>query len=120
MLKVASDEADLAIIDAPPFAKDIAFEAAQHADFILIPTKPAVLDVMSMVKTLELVITRQAGGGLLTFCPVQGREVADMEASIRKLGATVALCGCITVSPIQGPADWSHRAGVRTGRQGRG
>ena len=27
---------------------------------------------------------------VLTFCPVQGREVVEMEASIRKLGATVA------------------------------
>lgn len=91
MLKVASEEADLAIIDAPPFAKDIAYEAAQLADFILIPTKPAVLDVMSMVKTLELVgHYNKASAVVLTFCPVQGREVGEMEASIRKLGATVA------------------------------
>ena len=91
MLKAAAEQADLAIIDAPPFAKDIAFEAAQQADFILIPTKPAVLDVMSMVKTLELVSHYgKPAAVVLTFCPVQGREVVEMEASIRKLGATVA------------------------------
>src|SRR4051812_35074898 len=56
VLKAAADTGcDLAIIDAPPFAKDIAYEAAQRADFILIPTRPAVLDVMAMTKTLELV-----------------------------------------------------------------
>ena len=90
MLNSASEQADLAIIDAPPFAKDIAFEAAQQADFILIPTKPAVLDVMSMVKTLELVSHYgKPAAVVLTFCPVQGREVVEMEASIKELGATV-------------------------------
>lgn len=90
MLKAAEDHADLAIIDAPPFSKDIAYEAAQLSDFILIPTKPAVLDVMSMTKTLELVAHyRKPSAVVMTFCPVQGREVSDMEAAIRKLGATI-------------------------------
>src|SRR5688500_12992786 len=80
MLKVASDRAGVAVMAAPPFAKDIAFEARQHADFILIPTRPAVLDVMSMVKTLELVKHYDKPAAVvLTFCPVQGKEVADME-----------------------------------------
>src|SRR3954469_5532460 len=69
---------ELAIIDAPPFAKDIAFEAAQHADFILIPTRPAVLDVMAMTRTLELVRHYEKPAAVvLTFCPPQGREVSD-------------------------------------------
>lgn len=86
----ATDESgcDLAIIDAPPFAKDIAFEAAHHANFILIPTRPAVLDVMAMTKTLDLV--RHYGKPaaiVLTFCPPSGREIADTEQAIRQLGA---------------------------------
>ena len=81
---------DLAIIDAPPFAKDIAFEAAQRADFILIPTRPAVLDVMAMTKTLELVAHYgKPSAVVLTFCPIQGREIADTEAAVRQLGATI-------------------------------
>jgi chromosome partitioning protein len=79
-----------AIIDAPPFAKDIAFEAAQHADFILIPTRPAVLDVMAMTKTLELVRHyAKPSAVVLTFCPTQGREVRDTEAAIQQLGANI-------------------------------
>jgi len=36
MLKAARDAGtDLVILDAPPVAKDIAFQAAEHADFIL-------------------------------------------------------------------------------------
>lgn len=80
----------LAIIDAPPFAKDIAFEAAQHADFILIPTRPAVLDVMAMTRTLELVRHYAKPSAVaLTFCPSQGREVTDTEAAVLQLGATI-------------------------------
>jgi chromosome partitioning protein len=82
---------NLAIIDAPPFAKDIAYEAAQQADFILIPTRPAVLDVMAMTRTLELV--RHYGkpsAVVLTFCPIQGREIADTEDAIEQMGATLA------------------------------
>ena len=57
----------------------------------MIDTPPAVLDVMSMVKTLELLSHyKKPAAVVLTFCPVQGREVDEMEASIRKLGAMVA------------------------------
>lgn len=92
VLKAAADTGcDLAIIDAPPFAKDIAFEAAQHADFILIPTRPAVLDVMAMTKTLELVAHyKRPSAVVLTFCPIQGREIADTEAAVKQLGAAIA------------------------------
>ena len=65
---------DFAVIDAPPFAKDIAFEAAQHADLILIPTRPAVLDVMAMTKTLDLVAHYgKPAIVVLSICPIQGR-----------------------------------------------
>jgi chromosome partitioning protein len=92
VLKAAADSGcDLAIIDAPPFAKDIAFEAAQHADFILIPTRPAVLDVMAMTKSLELVgHYGKPSAVVLTFCPILGREIADTETAVRELGATLA------------------------------
>jgi chromosome partitioning protein len=92
VLKAAAETGcDLAIIDAPPFAKDIAFEAAQHADFILIPTRPAVLDVMAMTKTLELVgHYSKLCAVVLTFCPIQGREIIDTEAAVYQLGAEIA------------------------------
>jgi chromosome partitioning protein len=79
---------DLAIIDTPPFSKDIAFEAAQQADFVLIPTRPAVLDVMAMTRTLDVVKQYdRAYGVVLTFCPPVGREVDDTVKVIDQLGA---------------------------------
>jgi chromosome partitioning protein len=82
---------ELAIIDTPPFAKDIAFEAAKCADFVLVPTRPAVLDVMAMTKTLELV--KHYGkefAVVLTFCPPQGKETDDTAQVIEQLGAELA------------------------------
>ncbi len=92
VLKAAAESGcDIAIIDAPPFAKDIAYEAAQQADFILIPTRPAVLDVMAMTRTLELVsYYGKPAAVVLTFCPIQGREIADTEDAVGQLGATLA------------------------------
>lgn len=92
ILKAALESGcELAIIDAPPFAKDIAFEAAHHADFILIPTRPAVLDIMAMTKTLDLVKHYDKPAAVvLTFCPPAGRELTDTEEAIKQLGA--ALC----------------------------
>lgn len=81
---------DLAIVDTPPFSKDIAYEAAERADFVLIPTRPAVLDVMAMTRTLDLVKhTAKPHAVVLTFCPPSGREVEDTVAVIRELAATL-------------------------------
>jgi chromosome partitioning protein len=89
VLKAAAGAgAELAVIDTPPFAKDIAYEAAEHADFVLIPTRPAVLDVMAMTRTIELIKAFQKQAAVvLTFCPPTGKEIDDTEAAVRALGA---------------------------------
>ncbi len=79
---------DLVVIDTPPFSKDIAYEATQRADFVLIPTRPAVLDVMAMTRSLELVKHYERPYAIaITFCPHQGREVEDTARAIRDLDA---------------------------------
>ena len=82
---------DFCVVDTPPFSKDIAYEAAERADFVLIPTRPAVLDVMAMTKTLDLVKHYgRAHAVVLTFCPPSGREVEDTVKVIDELAATLA------------------------------
>ncbi len=95
MLKAAEEAGtDFVIIDAPPIAKDIAFQAVENADFILIPTRPAVLDVMAATETLKLVKRAsdppKPAAVVITFCPIQGKEVPDTEAAILQMGATLA------------------------------
>jgi|TARA_B100001105_G_scaffold172430_1_gene138865 chromosome partitioning protein len=91
VLKAAEEAGcDLAIIDTPPFSKDIAYEAAQHADFVLLPTRPAVLDVMAMSRTIELVRHYDKPfAAVLTFCPPSAREVEDTLKVIEQLGAEI-------------------------------
>jgi chromosome partitioning protein len=81
---------DLAIIDGAAVARDVAHAAAQHADLVLIPTKAAVFDTMSMTHTLD--ITRQLdkpAAVVLTFVSPQGQETADAVEAIAQLGAKV-------------------------------
>ncbi len=91
VLKAAAEAgAELAIIDTPPFAKDIAYEAAQRADFVLIPTRPAVLDVMAMTRTIDMIKAfRKQAAVVLTFCPPAGKEIDDTEAAVHALEATL-------------------------------
>lgn len=80
--------ADIAFVDTPPFAKDIAFEAAQYADLVLIPTRPAVLDVMAMTRTIDLIKAfAKPAAVVLTFCPPAGKEIEDTEAAVGTLAA---------------------------------
>jgi chromosome partitioning protein len=82
--------ADLVVIDGAAVARDVTFEAARHADFILIPSRPAVFDGMSMTHALELV--RDQGkphAVVLTFVAPQGREAADAAEAVAQLGAVL-------------------------------
>ncbi len=89
VLKAAAEAgAELAVIDTPPFAKDIAYEAAERADFVLVPTRPAVLDVMAMTRTIDLIKAFQKQAAVvLTFCPPAGKEIDDTEVAVRALEA---------------------------------
>lgn len=81
---------DLVVIDGAAVARDVAQLAAQQADLVLIPTKAAVFDTMSMMHTLEVV--QQLGKPavvVLTFVSPQGHERGDAEATIAALGAQV-------------------------------
>lgn len=81
----------LAVIDTPPFAKDIAFEAAQLADFILVPTRPAVFDAKAVVRTLAMVKGYgKPSAVVLTFCQPFGSDAADAAEAVTRIGA--ALC----------------------------
>ncbi len=82
--------ADLAIIDGAAIARDITTEAVRHADLVLVPTRAAVFDTMSMTHTLDVVREqRKAFSVVLTFVPPQGHETRDTVKAIEELGARV-------------------------------
>lgn len=91
LLKAAEEAGtELVIIDGAAVARDVAFEAARAADYVLIPTKTAVFDTMSMMHTIEIV--RQQGKPfsiILTFVPPTGAEIKDAISAIKQLEAEI-------------------------------
>ncbi len=56
VLDAASKEgADLAIVDTAPHSESAALSAARSADLILIPCRPAILDLKAIGTTIDLV-----------------------------------------------------------------
>lgn len=83
--------ADFVFIDTPPFAKDIAYDAAKMADFVLIPAKPAVLDIIAMTRTVELIKAfSKRAAVVLTFCPPVGKELEEAQEAVSQLD--IELC----------------------------
>ena len=79
---------DLVIIDCPPVHKDIALEAAAPSDFVLIPTKPDLLDIRSMQMTVSLLSKlNKPSAVLLTFCPPAGPEVPAARDAVMQIGS---------------------------------
>lgn len=91
-LKASKDTGvNFVFIDSPPFAKDIAYDAAQFADLVLIPTKPAVLDIIAMTRTVDLIKAfSKKSSVVLTFCPPTGKEIEEAQDAVKQLG--VELC----------------------------
>lgn len=91
-LRQVSEEAgaDLVVIDTPPQARDAAYQAAQAADLVLIPTRPAILDVMAMTTTLEMgQALDKPTFVILSFCPSASRELSDTIETITGMGGKV-------------------------------
>ena len=83
--------ADFVFIDTPPFAKDIAYDAAKLADFVLIPAKPAVLDIIAMTRTVDLIKAfSKRAAVVLTFCPPVGKELEEAQEAVSQLD--IELC----------------------------
>ena len=60
VIKAAQEQGtDLVIIDGAAVQREIAYDAAAVADFVLVPTKPAVFDIKSMTETIKAVQQHQ-------------------------------------------------------------
>lgn len=79
--------ADLVIIDCPPI-HGAAIDAANPADYVLIPTKADILDIRAMRSTVALMQSiKKPCGVVLTFCPPTGAEIEQAREIVRKIGA---------------------------------
>lgn len=76
----AGNESGLIVIDCPPQQRDIAAEAIQFADMVLIPTRPEAIDLHATAETIRTVQQHgKAAHVVLSACPISGPEIEETE-----------------------------------------
>jgi chromosome partitioning protein len=91
--------ATLTIIDTAPHSERDALAAGRAADLILIPCRPAILDLRAMAATKELAdLARTPAVAVINAAPVRGHLADEAAEAIRGYGLAVA------------PAIIAHRA----------
>lgn len=87
----AQHGAALAILDTAPHSESSALAAARAADLILIPCRPAILDLRAISLTVDLV--RLAGKPaciVFNAVPPRGTLADEASAAVQEYGVTIA------------------------------
>lgn len=88
--RVEEMEGDLLIIDTAPHSDSAALEAAKAADLILVPCRPAILDIEAISTTLDLVKTTGTPiFVVMNAVAPQGNEAAEAADAIAGLDVQV-------------------------------
>ena len=92
VLQTASDAgADLAIIDTAPHSETAALAAIRGADLILIPCRPAILDLRAISDTIDLVnLAKKTATVVLNAVPPRGSLADEAIEAIGDYGVSVA------------------------------
>jgi chromosome partitioning protein len=86
----AQADIDLTIIDTAPHAAADAAIAAQLADFVLIPCRPARFDLRAAASTLTMVQTANTPYAVVINAAPRGHRLADeARAALAQMGAAV-------------------------------
>jgi chromosome partitioning protein len=93
-LKVAKEaDASFVVIDTAPHSEGSALAAARAADLILIPCRPALLDlraVASSVDIVQLAHKATATAVVINACPPRGSLPDEAEAALKGYGLQIA------------------------------
>ncbi|MCC6590235.1 MAG: ParA family protein [Bryobacterales bacterium] len=82
--------ADLAILDTAPHSETTALAAARQADLILIPCRPAILDLKAISLTVDLVkLAGKQAYVVFNAVPPRGSLVEEAIAAIQTYGVPV-------------------------------
>ena len=97
--RVRSAGGELLLVDTAPHSSEAALEAAKVADLILIPCRPAILDLEAVSSTLSLV--RTIGVAVPVFVVLnavapRGRDASDAADAVRGLGVEVTPAGVVS------------------------
>ena len=90
MQRVEENGGDILIIDTAPHSDSAALEAAKAADLVLIPCRPAILDIEAIGNTLGLIATTGTPSAVvMNAVAPQRAEVTEAIEAITALGAEV-------------------------------
>jgi chromosome partitioning protein len=90
MQRVRQSGGELLILDTAPHSDSTALEAAKAADLVLVPCRPAILDIEAITNTLELVHTTQTPVFVvMNAVAAQGREAEEAAEAIAALEVPV-------------------------------
>ena len=90
MKRVEEMGGDILIIDTAPHSDSAALEAAKVADLVLVPCRPAILDIEAITNTLDLVKTTGTPiVVVLNAVAPQGTEASEAAEAIVALGVDV-------------------------------
>jgi chromosome partitioning protein len=92
MLEVADEAgADLVIIDTAPHSENASLQAARVADFVLIPCRPAILDLRAIGFTVDVVkLAQKPASIVLNAVPAQGSIAHDAAKAVEPYGIDIA------------------------------
>jgi len=83
--------ARLAILDTAPHSESASLAAARHADFVLIPCRPAILDLRAINHTIDLVrIASKSAAVVLNCVPARGPLTEEAIQAVNGYGISVA------------------------------
>ena len=91
-----TDQVDLVIIDTPPYSSIEAARAADLADLVVVPTRPAILDLRAISTTVDLVkASRHQAVLVLNACPpgrggVEPTIVREARRGLESYGLPIA------------------------------
>ena len=83
--------ADLAIIDTAPHSEGASLAAARAADLILIPCRPAILDLRAISNTIDIArIAGKPAAVVLNSVPPRGSLAEDAAKAVASYGLKIA------------------------------
>lgn len=89
LTKAAAAGVDLAIIDTPPHSNDDAAIAAQLADYVLIPARPARFDLDAIMSTIEIARAAKKPAAVIINAAPRGRLADEARRSLERSGIIV-------------------------------
>lgn len=77
-IAVARDKGlSLVLIDMPPHASTAAYDAIKHADLIVMPCRPSILDLSAIAQAVTIAkASKRPGAFVINGCPPRSQEVA--------------------------------------------